>query len=451
MPIVNIDLDTIQPNGKPGDPARTAFAKVNSNFDFVEERLEAIGGTAAGAVTQQQLQVEVAAREAAVQAEIDARTAAVLANTNAIGTKANQTALQAEIDARTSADKSIRAFTGRNVIINGAFDIWQRGTSSSLGGYSSVDRFVNNVNLGTTTLSRISLSPEDFGASVYSPQYALRAVVNPSGSAAAFSTIQHRVENLARFSARTMTVSFWVRVSNPGQKVVFEVSIDTGAGGSVPAGVQVNNIGTQTFTIASANVWTYVTKTFVMPSLRTVTIANPDLSSLRFNLWLSSGTDNSGRNNAIGIQNGTFDFAMLQLEYGDTATNFEVLPIPLVLSLCQRYYEKSFNQTQPPVEGVPADGHIAAAWSGQKARVQLISYKVTKRVVPAITLYAPGDNFSGSGRWAIWGGSSWNLPSSDLVDTGSTTGFCHEMTFVSGLTTNSCYLVRGNWAADAEI
>lgn len=295
---------------------------------------------------------------------------------------------------------SIAEYSGRNHIINGGMDVWQRALSATTTGYQAVDRFVHNVGGNAqATMSRVAVLPDDFPAGVFSPNYACRVLINANGTdpAANFITIQPRIENVARFSSRTLTISMWIRVNTAGLKVVFEATADPGVGGS-PNGGMSNSIGVTTWTIAQANVWTYVTATFTFPSVRGFTIPTPEGSSLRFNLWMSAGTNHNSRNNNLGFQavGSQFDFAMLQLEYGDVATPFEVLPAAIILALCQRYYEKSYEPAVAPGSSSTL-GRISRSQSAAAAgnNFQNYSFKVQKRIPPAVVIFNPSTGASG--------------------------------------------------------
>ncbi|QJI52998.1 putative tail fiber protein [Xanthomonas phage FoX4] len=246
----------------------------------------------------------------------------------------------------------IEAYQGRNHIINGGFDVWQRGLSATAVGYQAADRFVHNVGgNAAATMNRIALLPEDFPAGVFSPSAACRIVINSNGTDTVnnFITLQHRAENLARFSNRLLHYGMWVRVNNPGLKVVFEATADPGPGGNSNGGVS-NTIGVKTFTIAQANVWTFCPNPFQFPSVRGFSIVSPELSSLRYNVWMSAGTAHNSRNQNLGFQpaNSVFDFAMMQLEYGSAPSAFEVLPYAQHYALCRRY-----AQVYRPPGGMP--------------------------------------------------------------------------------------------------
>ncbi len=83
-------------------------------------------------------------------------------------------------------------------------------------------------------------------------------------------------------------------------------------------------------------------------------------------------------------------------------------------------------------------------------RSEQISFKVTKRTVPALTLYSNSEVAPALGYWSLFNGNGWSrgmaVPLFLRPD-----GFTLQLDFGSGLTPFYAYLVGGNWAADAEI
>lgn len=116
MALQYIDLDTTQPNGKPGDPARTAFGKVNNNTTILQQVLDE--------QTDQRgdLNAEIAAREALAQtvagkansstvtdlsSTVTDLSSTVTAQGEAISLRATTAALTAETNSRTAADTAV--------------------------------------------------------------------------------------------------------------------------------------------------------------------------------------------------------------------------------------------------------------------------------------------------------------------------------------------------------
>lgn len=84
---------------------------------------------------------------------------------------------------------------------------------------------------------------------------------------------------------------------------------------------------------------------------------------------------------------GTWTIGRVQLEAGSFATPFEQKSFKDILSDCQRYYEKSYNDATVP--GTPTSGG-AHLWSTQNAQGNVASAKfaVTKYAAPTITIYS---------------------------------------------------------------
>jgi hypothetical protein len=97
------------------------------------------------------------------------------------------------------------------------------------------------------------------------------------------------------------------------------------------------------------------------------------------------------------------------LEKGSTATNYDVRPYGTELQLCQRYFERSYN------EGVATGTGLADGWYGFAAPTTstecnaLITFKVSKRVSPTMVVYN-----------AISGASGASYRVSDAVSVGTT-------------------------------
>ena len=115
------------------------------------------------------------------------------------------------------------ALSNRNLIINGAMQVAQRGTSSTSAGYQTVDRFRADIDQGTTTLSHEALTsgdPYDAG---------FRNFFRMTNTVAGSSTSTRRkfyqpieAQNVANSgwnytsTDSYITVSFWVRSSIAG-------------------------------------------------------------------------------------------------------------------------------------------------------------------------------------------------------------------------------------------
>jgi hypothetical protein len=172
----------------------------------------------------------------------------------------------------------------RNLIINGAMQVAQRGTSSAgktTGGYFTVDRSkFDLVNLGTHTYSQSTDAPEGFSNS-------LRIDCTTTASLSADSLLYalctgiegQDVQQLKKgtSNAEAVTISFYVKSNKTGTYVL-----------EVYDGTNTRHIG-KTYTINSANTWEYKTLTFVGDT--TGAIANSNAFGMGLFFWVSGGSN----------------------------------------------------------------------------------------------------------------------------------------------------------------
>jgi hypothetical protein len=257
----------------------------------------------------------------------------------------------------------------RNAIINGNFDIWQRGTSFT-GPVYGADRWLNNTNgPGATncTMSRqaFTLGQTDVPGE---PTYFCRMAVTSVAGANHFSTLQHRIEDVRTFAGQTVTVSFYAK-ADASRPIVAELVTSFGTGGSPSVGDTVP--GALKVTISTS--WQKITMTTTMPSISGKTLGTNGDSRVALNIWFDAGSNFNSRTDTLGHQSGTFDIAQVQVEAGPVATPFERRPIGTELALCQRYYE---------LVGVGSLGR----WNNATTAELFITGIIDKRVVPTVTL-----------------------------------------------------------------
>jgi hypothetical protein len=140
-------------------------------------------------------------------------------------------------------------------------------------------------------------------------------------------------------SARTVTLSFWVRSSL------------TGTFGGVLTNSSRNRSYPFTYTISAANTWEQKTVTIAGDTTGTWLTTNGVGIELLFGLGVGStgsGTAGAwagstfysatGATSVVGTNGATLYITGVQLERNTTATPFEWLPYSTELALCQRYY-----------------------------------------------------------------------------------------------------------------
>ena len=247
----------------------------------------------------------------------------------------------------------------RNLIINGAMNVAQRGTSETgvtTFGYYACDRYIFELtNTGTWTLSQSTDAPAGF-ANSFKLDCTTADASLAAGDIVIFSQrfegqdLQHLQKGTS--SAKSLTASFWVKSSKTGTYIL-EIDDNDNA----------RNIN-KSYTVNAANTWEYKTITFEGDT--TGTLDNDNGFSFRVIFWLAAGSDwssgtlatswesTTNANRAVGNVNladstsNEFYLTGVQLEVGTVATEFEHRSFGEELALCQRYYTKfDFPQTTP--------------------------------------------------------------------------------------------------------
>ena len=272
----------------------------------------------------------------------------------------------------------------RNAIINGNFDIWQRGTSGTTSYVA--DRWAGGASGSTIAQSRqaFTLGQTDVPNE---PTYFHRTVVTSSAGASNFSILSQLVEDVRTFAAQTVVLSFWAK-ADASKNMAVEFQQVFGTGGSPSTAI--NSLGVTTCALTTS--WKKFSVVVTLPSISGKTLGSDNNSNLRLNFWFDAGSNFNSRSNSLGQQSGTFDITQVQLEAGPVATPFERRPIGTELALCQRYYE--------------VGNHVSRESAHSPSAEMLVSVRlaVTKRVDPTFTAIATNNvnlgaiTFYGSGR-----------------------------------------------------
>jgi hypothetical protein len=189
----------------------------------------------------------------------------------------------------------------RNLIINGGFDVWQRGTSFSSNGYTA-DRWFSYLS-DVTIVSANTLNEGNY----------VQVTVN---SGTSIATIEQRLENPAQYHNKTLTLSynvFGTPTATNGLK--YEIALN-------------HNGGRTIITSGDAGVGSgRKVLTFNVGDLSSYTLSSSSYLEIRPLIYYQENTWTG----AIGISE-------VQLELGSVATPFEHRSYGEELALCQRYY-----------------------------------------------------------------------------------------------------------------
>lgn len=191
----------------------------------------------------------------------------------------------------------------KNYLINGGFDIWQRGASQTEFGYGSDDRWLNE-NIGSTKVhSRQEFAPGQADVPDNLKYFSKTIVTSVSGIANRCNKRQ-RIEDVRTLAGKTATLSFWAK-ADASKNIAIEFIQVFGSGGSVV----VTGIGSQKVTLTTD--WQRFIITVNIPSISGKTIG--DDSYLAVNFWYDAGTFEDDRTDGLGQQSGTFDIAQVKL------------------------------------------------------------------------------------------------------------------------------------------
>ena len=224
-----------------------------------------------------------------------------------------------------------------NRIINGAFDFWQRGTSTTTGGAYIADRWVNGVGGGTVTISRQSFTVGDT-LGTNNPTYFLRQTVSGQTLSSSLGLVQHRIEGVRSYAGQTITILGWARRSSGTGNMAVEIFQDFGTGGS-PSSVVL--LAPQTVTLTTSFV--PFALTFTVPSITGKTLGSNGNDHFGFNFWSSAGSDYNARTNSLGIQTIGVDLWGIHIKVGTHTTSavdlYRQPELGLELARCQRYFQ----------------------------------------------------------------------------------------------------------------
>ena len=277
----------------------------------------------------------------------------------------------------------------KNLIINGNMQIAQRGTSVSgitAVGYYTIDRWIMQLSsAGTWTMSQDTDVPTGQGFANSLKWQCTSSTATPIYNVFWYKVEGQMLQHLKKGTANAepVTLSFWIKSNKTGTYQVNLQDVDN------------NRIIGATYTISSANTWEKTTITFEGDT--TGAFDNNNAESLNIEWWFATNATYSGgavptswetqsdNDRAAGltvnISDSTSNYINItgvQLEVGDTATPFEVMPYDMNLARCQRYYQVSSASGR----FYTSDGY----WGLQYV------HKVQMRATPTIGTISGGNN-----------------------------------------------------------
>ena len=292
--------------------------------------------------------------------------------------------------------------SNRNLIINGAMNVAQRGSSSDFSSSSTLsaftlDRFRYDLfpfggTSATATVSKSTTAPDGF---LHSLKVDVTAT-DTSLVANNYSQITYQLEkqDIRHFAygtsaAKTITLSFYVRSNKTGN---YNVNLlQYGAS---------TRLASFTYTISSADTWERKTITIAGDTSGNVVDGNSSGLGINFGLayggnYITGSNQNSfgsyvAANSGVGQNVNLYDSTSnewyitgVQLEVGSVATDFEHRSFAQELALCQRYFQTI---------GV---GFIAACRGASSSQL-LYSYTPPVNLRASPTISTTNDGFNGT-------------------------------------------------------
>ena len=297
----------------------------------------------------------------------------------------------------------------RNLILNGAMRVNQRGTSSTTSGMQTVDRFLCQFG-GTDealTQAQGSIGSSDTGPyeEGFIKSFKITNGNQSSGAGAAdYVEIYTMIEDQDisssgwnyKSSSSYITISFWVKSSVAQKFPGFLYTNTAGEGDSYMYSYQVDNGSGGNLT---ADTWTKITHS--IPGNSSLSFNNDNTRGLSIAVFPFNGTDTSTSDHTDNVwaawstsnkikdmtstwyttNDATFEITGVQLEVGSVATPFEHRNFHDDTQLCKRYFQVI----------APASGdHMIWGWGraeSNSARVA-VSVPVPMRAAPTVAASA---------------------------------------------------------------
>ena len=260
--------------------------------------------------------------------------------------------------------KNPRSF--RNLIINGAMQVAQRGNSTSVGtsGYYGPDRFkYAEVSDAVFSISKSTESPDGFSSSYHMDCTTADTSVAATDYARILTVLEGQdVQAFAKgtSSAKKGVLSFYVKTNKTGTYSLFYFDSDN------------NRQFNATYTVSDSNWNRY---TIEIPADTTGALTNDNNASIEIYWHLVAGSNRTtgsldatwntytGTKEAAGHNvnfadstSNDFYITGIQLEVGDYATDFEHRSYGAELARCQRYFQIQYGGSDAYIEAGKGQG-----------------------------------------------------------------------------------------------
>jgi|9_EtaG_2_1085328.scaffolds.fasta_scaffold06296_3 hypothetical protein len=252
------------------------------------------------------------------------------------------------------------ALSNRNLIINGEHKVDQRNNGSSVTLSSTTafitDRWSSRINGGGAVARQSGTVPSGKGFKRSLKFDVTTADTSPSANDEIYVQTKPEAQDLTQLSygssdAKSVTISFWVQSALTGNFGFFIYQDDA-----------VRAYQT-TYNISTANTWEY--KTITVPGDTAGTIDDDNGTGFEIRWYLAVGSNKGGSSNQnawgsdfnnrhptstnlMASASNNWYITGIQLEVGEKATPFEHRSYGDELARSMRYFQKSYNYSDPP-------------------------------------------------------------------------------------------------------
>jgi len=306
------------------------------------------------------------------------------------------------------AGLNVNQYGNRNIVMNGAMKVAQRGTSATGVGsgfaYPTLDRY----KIVPSTSGRATMTQTADGPAGFANCLKLECTTADTSIAAGeYFNLRQSLEgqDVQRLkkgtsSAEKITVSFYVK-GNAAATYQCELSDQDNT-----------RYNGQTFAVTTD--WTRVILTFDGDT--TGALDDDNARSLDLNIWLHAGSTYTGGtftsntwqttdNQRVGSITSFFDSTSrtffitgLQMEVGDTATDFEHRTFGDDLARCERYFYKTYEYATKPGTASSMASSLGRYIDAAQNYASLGLPSVNMRATPTVTLYNPNSGTVGQIR-----------------------------------------------------
>jgi hypothetical protein len=332
----------------------------------------------------------------------------------------NGETLVADSAASTGLSYQSNYAAGKNAVINGAFNNWQRGTTftNPAGDSYTADRFMIDYGTAAPTsnsVTRQTFTPGTAPVAGYEGAFYFRSTLTTVGTTSRLS-IHHKIENVQTYAGQTVTLSFFAKADSARTLAGF-VQQNFGSGGSTTVSTAITS---QSVTTA----WTRFSMQVAVPSISGKTIGTSSFLNIRLDQAVAAGS--------------VLELWGLQLEAGSVVTAFQTATGTLQgeLAACQRYYYLTVTNDS---RGLIGNGQ----YNGATTIEAVVYFPVQMRTTPTLV------SSSGTNYYAFRANATDDAFDSVLLmgEVTPTIGGVYSTTGVSGTSGHGGTLLTNNTAA----